>query len=87
MNKLFSNIRGVIERQPSEDKNVVQLWMALRPSQQRWTTDMIPVACDAFNPALENYYDGLFSVPNVTKLALDWEKNGPPEVPPQTVRL
>lgn len=84
-NKFFSNITGVIERRPCADKDVVQLWMSLRPSEERWTTDMIPVACDAFNPALENYFDGLFSVQGVTRMALEWEKNGPPDAPVQTV--
>jgi hypothetical protein len=52
------------------------MWLGLTNPAQRWTMDMLPIGCDMYVPALENFYDSDRNVQAFARQAQEWAKHG-----------
>lgn len=76
LNKCLSNIIFSIEKTPCADKSITQMWLGLTNPNQRWTMDLLPIGCDMYVPALENFYDSDRNVQAFARQAQEWAKHG-----------
>lgn len=56
--KYLSNCIFAMQKEPCPDRSITQQWLGLSNPAERWKTDMLPIACDMYVPALENFYEG-----------------------------
>jgi hypothetical protein len=76
MNKCLSNIIFAMEKNPCADRSITQMWLGLTNPDERWTMEMLPIGCDMYVPALENFYDSDRSIQGFSKQAQEWAKQG-----------
>lgn len=76
MNRCLSNVYFAMEKTPCADKSITQMWLGLTNPDERWTMEMLPIGCDMYVPALENFYDSDRSIQGFSKLAQEWAKQG-----------
>ena len=80
MNKCLSNILFCVQKDPCPDKSITQSWLGLSNPDQSWTNEMLPIGCDMYVPALENFYEESDrNIQNFGKQSQQWAKTGMPE--------
>ena len=71
--KCLSNIIFSMQKVPCPDKSITQMWLGFSNPEERWTNALLPVGCDMYVPALENFYeDSDRSVQAFARQSLEW---------------